>query len=327
MEEKDFDELIARYQSARATQKEKALVDAWLHQRQSKDPFEKLTAREKEQTRFRIFQSIIGKSYSSRARQHAPIVFYRVAAAALLVASLSYSILHLTSSSSADKILIMHSISSTNGTKKLILGDSSIIWLKGNSSLLYPEKFETRERQVKLEGEALFEVTKDPARPFIIECGGLVTRVLGTSFNIRAGETSTEVMVLTGKVSISPRDGGETIVLLPNEKAVYDHLLGRIEMISARDAEMNNNTAGTDYDMRFNATRLEEIITRIERKFDVLVSLSDTGLKACTITADFTDQSLQNTISMIAQTLNLEFQIESGHVILKGEACNLAPTP
>jgi ferric-dicitrate binding protein FerR (iron transport regulator) len=68
----------------------------------------------------------------------------------------------------------------SNGkTKKVILEDGTIIWLKGNSSLTYPEHFVSATREVNLIGEALFEVAKDASHPFIVHSNGMNTRFWG----------------------------------------------------------------------------------------------------------------------------------------------------
>ena len=206
--------------------------------------------------------------------------------------------------------------------KKIILSDSSIVWLKGSSSIQYPEKFEGKYRNVKLTGEALFEVSRDQEHPFVIECGGLTAKVLGTSFNIKSNETHIEVLVLTGKVALSSKGNSKSLIVHPNEKAVYHAAQDQIAKVVAKENEKSAKTSGTQYSMRFNATPMKEIIRRIEGKFEVRVSLNDERLNNCTITADFTDQSLERTLSMIAQTLEIEYEINNGHVTLKGAGCD-----
>lgn len=333
MDEKAFEELIARYQKGEVTKNERALVDSWLQQRESMNPFGDLSEAEKQRVRFRMFQVVSANLRAQttadvpRTRAIKRIFLYRAAAAILVLAALSFSLWHTKPALRDEKIMMMHSVASLDGMKKIILDDSSIVWLKGNSSILYPERFEREERHVKLAGEALFEVAKDAERPFIVECGGLITKVLGTSFNIKSSQTNTEIVVLTGKVSVSSKEGTKHLVILPNEKAVYDHVLQRIQKVSARESELLAKTSETQYAMQFSATKLSEIIRRIEGKFDVRVSLSEPGLNHCTITADFTDQSLQNTVSMIAQTLKIQYEISNGHVVLSGSPCKDPKSP
>src|SRR3546814_15170548 len=86
--------------------------------------------------------------------------------------------------------------------RREILPDGSIVWLKPNTWISFPPTFASSKREVKMEGEAFFEVTTDASSPFVVYSGDLVTRVVGPSFNITAyGEgTMEEVTDYTGKV-------------------------------------------------------------------------------------------------------------------------------
>ena len=87
---------------------------------------------------------------------------------------------------------------------KMVLEDGTQVTLQPQSSLSHPEHFDEKSRVVHLSGEAFFDVTKNPARPFFVYTGELVTRVLGTSFNIKSynADKSVEVSVVTGRVSV-----------------------------------------------------------------------------------------------------------------------------
>lgn len=329
MDEKEFDELIKRCLSGQATKKEIAFIEKWLDTRSQKDPFDKLSGNEKEEIRMKILKDLSSKrmAHDKSLTKANPGVkktkaFYWAAAAVILFSALSYTLLKFPVNSDKEKITFIHSISSTDDTKKIILSDSSIVWLKGNSSILYPEKFQDKTRNVKLTGEALFEVAKDSDHPFIIECGGLTAKVLGTSFNIKSSETDIEVLVLTGKVALSSKGNSKGLIVHPNEKAVYNEVQNQMAKVVVKEKEKAEKTSRTEYNMRFQATRMEEIIERIEGKFDIRVSLSDERLKNCTITADFTDQSLNRTLNMICQTLEIQYEINQKQITLKGTGCD-----
>lgn len=326
MHEKEFDELIERCLLGQATREERTLVEKWLEQRSQKDPFGKLSVSEKESIRLRMLEGLSAKMMepvepSKRGRSRAR-AFYRAAAAVMLLSVLTYSILKFTASSPIEEITLGQDESANEVSKKVILSDSSIVWLKGNSSIFYPEEFSGGERNVRLVGEALFEVAKDADNPFIIQCGGLTAKVLGTSFNIKSSETDIEVLVLTGKVSLSSKGNSKGLIVLPNEKAVYHPAENQMKKVMAQEKEKVAKTTGTEYSMQFDATRMEEIIRRIEGKFDVRVLLSDKRLNNCPITADFTDQSLERTLNMIAQTLAIEYEMSDRQVTLNGAGCD-----
>ncbi|MGC1243143.1 MAG: FecR family protein [Chryseosolibacter sp.] len=328
MDEKEFKRLIERCLSGHATREELTLVEKWLDHRSGKDRFEELSANEKEETRTRILETLSSKMadrpvHTAKAKLNAGArILYRVAAAVLVLAVLTYTLLEFTARNVDEENPATGLVSSGPAGKKTILSDSSIVWLKGNSSILYPEKFDDKDRKVKLKGEALFEVSKSPDRPFIIECGGLTAKVLGTSFNIRSSENDIEVLVLTGKVALYSKGRSDSLIVLPNEKAVYHSAQNRMTKVVVKENEKIAKTAGTQYSMRFNATRMNEIIRRIEEKFDVRVSLTEERLSNCTITADFTDQSLDRTLNMISQSLEIEYEINDHEVTLSGAGCD-----
>src|SRR5699024_6246890 len=87
----------------------------------------------------------------------------------------------------------------------LQLADGSTVHLNGGSTLYYPEQFTQHKREVRLQGEAFFSVTSNKERPFIVHAGNTVTKVLGTSFNIRAygDEKKVRVAVAEGKVRVA----------------------------------------------------------------------------------------------------------------------------
>lgn len=91
------------------------------------------------------------------------------------------------------------------GEFKVILEDSTVVWLNSESTLRYPDTFSDTERRVAVTGEAYFSVSKDPSRPFYVESEGQVIRVYGTTFNVRAypDEDATYTTLETGSISLA----------------------------------------------------------------------------------------------------------------------------
>jgi transmembrane sensor len=111
------------------------------------------------------------------------------------------------------------------GIRKTIhLADGSKVYLNSGSKLVYPAPFAGDKRAVTLIGEAFFAVAKDSLRPFIVRTGPLLTRVTGTSFNIkyRRQENKIAVALATGKVAIEKQSGGGMARLEPGQQLVYD---------------------------------------------------------------------------------------------------------
>ena len=110
--------------------------------------------------------------------------------------------------------------------KTFYLPDSSCITLNKNSRFTYPENFRDSIRLVSLIGEAFFDVTPNTNQPFIINAGKTETRVVGTSFNIRAyeEEQNIKVNVVTGKVRVKVKEQNQTVIMEPGEEVIYDKM-------------------------------------------------------------------------------------------------------
>lgn len=342
MEELEFNRLIERYQQGLLSGKEKQLMDEWFEtigrdnvQNTAEVTFvygwtneDKFNLKKKILAQIEVEEQptlhFDTESLSAPPRiASINRVWYRAAAAVLLLATLSYAVwqfsgMDLSSLFPGAKVT---AVSTTGQINKVLLSDGSIVWLKGNSTLTYLEEFRGNERSVTLQGEALFEVEKDPAHPFIIQCGELTTTVLGTSFNIKSNEKNIEVVVFTGKVSLTSFHDKQGIVVLPNEKAVYNGLHKQLAKVETVKEEKVAAVTGTEYSMDFEDTRMSEIIRRIEGKFNVKVTMSDPELGNCVITADFTDQSLDRTFNLISQAIGFEYKINGNEISLRGTGC------
>ncbi|RXK86503.1 FecR family protein [Filimonas effusa] len=200
----------------------------------------------------------------------------------------------------------MVQVNTAKGTrKKLQLPDGSVIWLEGGSSFSYPEVFRGKERTVYLSGEAFFEVTGNPANPFIIHTPLVETKVLGTSFNIEAyGEKQVEVVVVSGKVSLNAEesDAGKPLILHPNEKALYDSSNGVFNVKKAPEAK--------DYELRKNGqfvykgAAVADIIKDLERAYNTPIAIKR-DLLNCTFYGDFNAlNNVEKALNLIALTLN-----------------------
>lgn len=326
-----FSKLLERYRQGKLGGEEKQLMDEWFEDI-AKDNIHPLwTADDKQDLKNKIFSEVLIKQMTKQAEAGAPARWaWRIAASVVLIVAISMLTWKSgTSPSRALSTVVQNiSVTSVDGTvNKVLLADGSIVWLKNNSALTYPSKFDGATRHVTLQGEALFEVAKDPKHPFIIQCGDLTTTVLGTSFNIRSRGNDVEVVVLTGKVSLasSIKEVGqpvEAVQIVPNEKAIYNKLEKHLAKMESAKEETVAAVEGTEYDMHFEDTRMEEIVRRIEGKFSMQVSFENIKLANCVVTADFTDQSLVKTLDILSSVLAIEYNVTENKVTLKGNGCN-----
>lgn len=303
MNSKEFKHILDQYTTGSLDGQQQQQLEAWLDSLEDKTAFERLPAGELDVARDAMYERLLHR-IDNRKRVFS---LYKAAAAIALLIIAGYSVFSLTAPRRK-----MVATSMKGGISKQILPDGSIVWLKGESRLTYPAKFRGPERAVVLEGEALFEVARDARHPFLIYCGSLTTQVLGTSFNIRRIGHEVAISVLTGAVSIN----GDQ-VLHEHENAVYSEVQATVTTGLATTEAVHEITKGTEYNMAFNDARMQEVIQRIEKKFEIEIQTEDTAIMNSLFTADLTDQSLHTTMEMISQALNLEVTIKGKTVLMQ----------
>lgn len=207
------------------------------------------------------------------------------------------------------------------GTKStIVLPDGSKIWLNADSKIKYPEAFSGNTREVYLNGEAFFEVTKKPQKPFIIHLSKGMVRVLGTSFNIRAYENEKviETSVATGRVAFIParatgKKQQDTIFIMPNNKIRYSLNDEQVKLESTTAAE---DKAWTEGKMVFKALTLQEIAIELERSFGKKVVFLDEEPKSYRLTGAFENNSLEEILFYLSKTKNFNYRITNTELLI-----------
>lgn len=205
MDTSKFISLLDRYLNGKATPKETNLVDEWYHSFPDHEDIGPLKHPEKETLLFNKVKSTIGHHHKQAVIRRINFRVWASAAILLLITSVALLLWQgRRNGSLAVSDLVVVSTNSS-GQKKIILPDSSVVWMNAATLIRFPQKFEASQRIVYLdEGEAFFEVKKNPAKPFLVYTAKLHTRVLGTSFNIKnySQLDFIKVTVRTGRVQI-----------------------------------------------------------------------------------------------------------------------------
>lgn len=198
------------------------------------------------------------------------------------------------------------------------LADGTKVKINSGSTLRFPETFSDTIREVYLTGEAFFDVAKNPDKPFVIHSGGVDTRVLGTSFNIKAypSTPNVSVAVATGKVKVNlTEDQKRSEVLIPNQMYFYDKskdMAIKAELINLADV-----VAWKDKRIVFNKSLQDEIIETLERWYGVKFVVNKDLNTGTGYTAKFKpNESLQATLDHMKYTLGFEYKLENDIVTL-----------
>ena len=187
--------------------------------------------------------------------------------------------------------------------RKVVLPDSSVVWLNSATHLAFDPEFETH-REVHLSGEAFFDITPDVKHPFVVKAGNASTQVFGTSFNISAYPEAGELRVSlkTGKVRVS-YGANEQKVLAPGELLVCNRLSGREDVIQQSPGEMDVWTGGR---LLFYKTPLKEALAQIEARYGVHI-IYDRPIKEWNITARFENTALEKVLAQLSFGWDLHF--------------------
>jgi len=205
------------------------------------------------------------------------------------------------------------------GTEIIELQDGSHVTLNSGSSIRYTKRKSLSYREVKLSGEAFFEVSRDTSRPFIIDAGPAQIEVLGTSFNVNAYPDSeeVEVTVRSGLVSMKAKDAADhQIVLNKGNSGVYKKEEKALNLI------LEGNTNAVAWKTRlleFSDTPINEVIDVLKHTYQADIKLQDPGLSEYTITVSFNNQDLDAVLEVLASTLDLTIETDGAQIIIDTE--------
>jgi transmembrane sensor len=220
-------------------------------------------------------------------------------------------------------------VNEADKTMLLQLSDGSIVKLEKNSRLKYPAEFGDSKREVHLEGGAFFEVQKNPKRPFLVFANGLVTRVLGTSFHVKAyqKDPNVTVAVRSGRVSVyaDHRDTQQDpeakgVVLTPNQQAVFQRNKAIISKIVVESPILLLPPSEVARFV-FEEAPATEVFAALEKSYGIEVVFDEEVLKECTLTINLTDENLFQKLEVICKVLDARYKLIDGQVIIYSKGC------
>jgi len=208
------------------------------------------------------------------------------------------------------------------------LSDGSTVVLRPGSSLRFPAVFEPGYRKVELKGEAFFEISPDTLRPFYVYANESVTRVLGTSFNIRAYQNESEIVVKvhTGKVAVShiatsslPKDQQLTTFIEPYQQLVMDRADAEIKKTDIAPNDMMSMPLLADHPE--HEIPVGDIFSELQRAYGVIIEYDHQKMSACSIMANIDHLHLMEKIDAICIAMNATYRIEKGRIVIVGDGC------
>jgi len=216
------------------------------------------------------------------------------------------------------KKLVYNELRIPNGkTFQLELSDGTNVYLNAGTLLKYPVNFiKGKNRQVFLEGEAYFEVTKDTAHPFIVSANDIDIRVLGTKFNVNSYKESKYIntVLIEGSVAIYKENDTKNLTYLtPGHIASWSNLENSI---SIDKVDTKEYTAWIDGKLIFKRRTFAEILKVLERHFDIEIINNYDSLNSQRFLASFDTESIEQILEYFKKTNDFNFEIISNKIII-----------
>ncbi len=217
--------------------------------------------------------------------------------------------------------LVYNTLSVPNGRRfDIVLSDNSHVYLNAGSSLRYPVNFISgKKRQVYLEGEAFFEVSKDKKHPFVVTSGNMDVEVLGTKFNVNAypEETDINTVLVEGSVRLNTNETEENIdssvLLEPGHIAHWDK-----DSKSAKMEEVDTDlyTSWIQGKLVLRGMRFKDIMKKLERHYGVSIQNKNKKLEDRIFTATFDVETIEEVLNTFVTETDFDYLIEKDQITI-----------
>lgn len=318
MEEKDIYLLITRYLSHQTSAEENEFLQDWIKASEDNEiVFREIrsvwlaktqSGSEAKKALFRLKERVRAEDKVKPVRRNR-LVYFSAAASVAALLVVTFFLYSRQRPAAAASLLTVET--GLQQKKSVRLEDGTRIVLAPQSSLAYPSAFSGDKREIQLRGEAYFEVSKDPHRPFVVHTENLDVKVLGTHFDVSSYQdnTATSVSLLEGKVAVSiPGENTGEYILKPGEQLVVNHLdrqVDRYRLDSSSTVGWMTNT------LVFKNVRIAAAAEKISKLYGVKVLLADKATADARLYGTFTDESLEQVMETLKATGNIDYAIKN----------------
>lgn len=327
MSPQEIDEILERYLKNECTGKEKQLVEEWF------DAIGKNDRGLDVRTQLAVQKRLWSKLGNTEHNNYSYWKIGRIAAALLFLAVSTFLLVTYFHSEENrvnafnDPVRMLQFNNPDPISKRIEMKDGTVILLQPGSEVRFPEIFQDN-REVYLSGEAFFEVTKNINQPFLVYANEVTTKVLGTSFLIKAYKQDKEIVVAvkTGKVSVFTSPSGneqetqEEIIVTPNQQVIYNRNENQTVKMLVDDPQVIEQQPPLK--ASFKNVPVVEIFQALEKSFGIRIQYDANALSACTLTyADITDEGLYEQIEIICNALGARYKRSEFSILIEAEGC------
>ena len=337
MEERtnDINEIIIRYLDGTAELEEKMLLLRWLKQSDgNRDDFtatrdlwlscnvaagnelEVDVALGRLKDRILLEQDRMGRESRTKKKTLSVVLrWIRIAAVLLLLLGIGYGIGSRREHSAPD-VIVQNQLITAKGSKgRFTLPDGSVVWLNSATKLTYPNQFADDRRLVSLEGEAYFEVAKNPKKPFVVQAGEIDVEVLGTCFDLDSYSSGefVETALLNGSVKISGKALKDPVYLKPNELFRYRK---SDQIASVEEAKVGLYADWIKDRLVFDNDCLFDILISMEGRYNMDIECPKQFAASTRLSFTIRQESIEEVMEAMSQIVPVKYEIKGNKLYI-----------
>jgi transmembrane sensor len=343
MNQKKFNKILKKYLSGTATEEERQIVDAWYEDMGKKSSEVNDDSKEHELEKYywtsisrNVGESVhIVKNKKTKRTKHR-LIRYSIGIAASVGILMIVGVYFLLVTDTAHNALARNekkwgrsslekTINTKSMAKQFVLPDGSKITLDPNSKIVVSSDFNTSFRDINLVGKAFFEVAHNPKKPFRVYANGVITKVLGTSFTIKAYKNDKNVIVAvrSGRVSIyrDKANAKPETILTPNHQITYDKekkTLTRGIVVDPRPLIKEEEIKS----LRFEAAPVKDIFLAMEKVYGVDIVFDEAVFSSCKLTTSLVNGGLYDRLNIVTTAIGATYSLDENVIIISGAGCN-----
>lgn len=202
------------------------------------------------------------------------------------------------------------------GEFKIVLEDSTVVWLNSETQLIYPEKFAENERRVIVKGEAFFKVAHESNRPFKVETDGQLVTVHGTQFNVKSYKEDKKILttLLEGSISLSRKGNNSEVLLSPGHQSQFDKQTSSMNVKSVNAEMVASWRLGK---FVFENQTLEEIMQELSRWYSFEYDFANADLKKIEFMGSIPRYSKFTTaLTILEKSGGIRFKVHGNHLMV-----------
>ncbi len=315
-----FGSIIGKYLTGNETPEESGQIKKLVEKdKRNRELFNRLNKKEHIASAIENFESYNGepawKRYTDRLSMlvlKKRLYQWKVAAVIFLLIGISgfFAYLKVGVLDSVEKKRLYTTVTSPAGqNSRIVLPDNSVVWLNSTTTLSYNNDYSIKNREIKLSGQAFFQVERNEKIPLIVKCKGLNVKVLGTRFDVSGypEDHTVSVVLESGSVELGhEKEKSVDLFLKPGDKAEFD---SDSKHLSVNHVDTYRFTSWKDGVVIFKNDPMDKVLEKLERRYNIEIEVKDPEIRKLIFNATIINETVVEIFDLIKFTCSVDYQI------------------